>query len=135
MRNGVHLTKPELDTLRQGLVDTRRQLDHLATPVIDADIADLLIAFAELTGCTEPGEAGIKLYMQTLNTIPRPALRAARQGLASTHRYKRLPLPAEILTACQPHIDDITKSRTWLNTYIDAVDRRLDQLHRQGTIL
>lgn len=125
MRANEALTTDQLKTLEAGLRNAFGEHNLLARPATDSEVAEVLIGFAEALGCNEPGEAGLKLYMQVLGRVPAPALKEGAKDLAASHRFKRLPNPAEILAAAQPYMKDIEDNRKWFGIWISAVERKL----------
>jgi hypothetical protein len=45
---------------------------------------------------------GLDLYIATLQRIPYPAMRAGALRVLETHKFKSLPLPADIIEQAQP---------------------------------
>lgn len=82
----------------------------------------MLIAFSEMTGASEPGPEGIKLYMQALANLPACLIEQVKTDVALTHTFKRLPYPSEIADAAAPYRLDLDLNRAnfsdllnWLN--------------------
>lgn len=125
MRAGEALTTDQLTALKVGMSNALSELTLRSRPATEAEIAQVLIAFAEMLGCNEPGEAGLKLYLKVLGSVPAPALKEAEVELAANHRFKRMPNPAEILEAAKPYIRDIEDSRAWFRQWIGALEKKL----------
>lgn len=95
-------TGVEPDVLRSAdalLGQAKQRIDLAAQPGTKEQINELLIPFAEMLGCKVPGDAGLDLMATALRALPYVLYPLASVRVATTHRYARLPYPADFLTA------------------------------------
>lgn len=77
-------------------------------PVTKEKIADALNSFAEMLQCPVPKPEGLKLYFHALKDMPYYKFQEACFSLIKTHKWPRLPLPADFLAAgenARPELD------------------------------
>lgn len=84
----------------------------------DAEIAVMLDQLAQTIQVSVPTEQGLIPYYQLLGGMPRPLIEPAVLAVLSTHRYRTMPLPAEILAHVNP-------SWAWHRYFIQQVRRAL----------
>lgn len=75
------------------------QLTKLQAPASEGAIARTLGAMAEMFQVQVPDQGGLDLYIAALKTMPRPAFIVAREKLIVTHKWPRLPYPADFIEA------------------------------------
>lgn len=122
------------------LLEAREQLAHalaeakLAMLPADArQITDGLQSIADMLQVSLPGERGLKLYLAILSEIPAPLFRQACKRVATSHRYARLPNPADFLDAVS---EDMARARMHL-TRLEATLKQLvkaEEKQRQARI-
>lgn len=75
------------------------QLLKLQVPATDGAIVRTLGAMAEMFQVQVPDQGGLDLYVAALRSLPRPAFVRAREQLIATHKWPRLPYPADFIEA------------------------------------
>jgi hypothetical protein len=68
-----------------------------------------------------PERVGLEIYVAALRDLPRPALVAAVQSLVRTHKWPRLPYPADFIEAAQPELDALKSARRRIDGAIKRV--------------
>lgn len=100
-----------LDLIKQGAEELTLALSdaqQALPPLTKEKIADALNSFAEMLQCPVPKPAGLKLYFHALQDMPYYKFQAACLNLIKTHKWPRLPLPADFLAAgenARPDLD------------------------------
>lgn len=90
----------------------QRTLEYETRPTAMPEIIDMLADFADMLQVGVPREKGLQLYEAALDRLPRPCLDPIKLTLARTHRFARLPLPADFLNAGADLINAIHLLRT-----------------------
>lgn len=90
------------------------QVQQLQEPVSPDRVVKSLAAMASMFGAELPDEIGLMMYVRALDGIPHAVFTAAIEQVTRTHKYPRLPLPADINAAAQPKIE-----------LLDAVEKML----------
>jgi hypothetical protein len=70
-------------------------------PATAEQIAAALGALAGVFGAPAPEGAAFKLYVAALHGVSIKALRLGVVEVTKTHRFPTMPLPADILRACE----------------------------------
>lgn len=93
-----------------------------------AIIARSLRSMAEMLGAPVPGEKGVDLFVAAIASMPRCLWDKAQLVVARTHRFMRMPLPNDYLTAVAGEIAFIeAQHRTLVNAdeaCVQAINRR-----------
>ncbi len=76
-----------------------------------SQVSGLLLQFAEMLGCRVPGDDGLNLMTAALGSLPFVLHDAAALRVAQTHKYNRLPLPAEFLKAVEGELAFLAMQR------------------------
>ena len=100
-----------------------------ALPLVTREkIADALRTFAEMLQCSVPMADGLKLYFYALQDMPYYKFLHACMNLVKTHKWPRLPLPADFIEASKDGRPDIDVFYAHLkyatNTFTSAAQRR-----------
>lgn len=100
-----------------------------ALPLVTREkIADALRTFAEMLQCSVPMADGLKLYFYALQDMPYYKFQHACMSLVKTHKWPRLPLPADFIEASKDGRPDIDVFYAHLkyatNTFTSAAQRR-----------
>lgn len=74
-------------------------LEEYAGPVGKTGVIQTLSALASMLQAPLPDDTGLDLYILALAKMPTPVFNAARNKLVLTHRWPRLPLPADFIEA------------------------------------
>jgi hypothetical protein len=83
---------------RLGPLDAAIQiLERHQEPAPDTVILKSLEGMAEMFQVAIPDTVGLELYVRALKILPRPAFVRARDNLLRTHKYARLPYPADFV--------------------------------------
>lgn len=90
-------------------------------PASDEAIIKALGGMAEAFQVDLPEQTGLEIYVAALRDLPRPALVAAVQSLVRTHKWPRLPFPADFIEAAQPEIEALASARRRINNAITRV--------------
>jgi hypothetical protein len=64
-------------------------------------IANMIDQMAALFGSKMPERAGLEMYFQLLEEYPEALLRQAAREVARTHKWPRLPYPADFITVIE----------------------------------
>lgn len=83
------------------LSEVRRSL----APATKEEILSVLGAIASMLQVSLPDEAGLKLYLHGLGFIPAELFKEAALRVSRTHKYPRLPLPADFSAAIKVEMD------------------------------
>lgn len=100
-----------------------------ALPLVTREkIADALRTFAEMLQCSVPMADGLKLYFYALQDMPYYKFQHACMSLIKTHKWPRLPLPADFIEAGKDGRPDLDVAFNRLkyakNTFTSAAQRR-----------
>lgn len=94
-------------------------------PASDNTIIKTLAGMAEAFQVDMPQDVGLEIYVAALRDLPRPAFMAAVQSLVRSHKWPRLPYPADFIEAAQPELEALRSSRTRINGAILRVKEAL----------
>jgi hypothetical protein len=115
-----------LTEARRELTDLLRNFDvQQMQPASRDTIIKALAGMAEAFQVDLPEAIGLEIYVAALHDLPRPALMAAVQSLVRSHKWPRLPFPAEFIEAAQPELEALRGSRTRINGAIERVGHAL----------
>ena len=100
-------TPSELSALPSGLLNKAidlldgelAALERYAEPADKAAIIKTLGALASMLQAPVPDDTGLDLYVLALAKMPKPVFNAARNALVLSHRWPKLPLPADFIKA------------------------------------
>ncbi len=87
------------------------------TTVSTENVADALLCMADMLGCPVPGPKGIDLFLLAVQDMPVILLPIATINVARTHRFMRMPLPADYLRSIEDHLAAIEATRSYLATF------------------
>lgn len=104
-------------------------LERLTAPASDEAIIKTLTSMSEMFQVAVPEEQGLELYVAALRTLPRPAFVRARERLIVTHKWPRLPYPADFLEAGKETNDQLTTLIHVLTRAHNSCLRALEMLH------
>lgn len=93
-----------------------QQLDRFMQPASDKEILQTLHGLGETFQVEVPDQMGLEIYVTALRTIPRPAFVRAREALVLSHKWPRLPFPAEFKDAAKEESDRLEQARMVLAT-------------------
>lgn len=79
--------------------EDRDKLEALMQPASKASIIKTISGFASMLQVPVPDDAGLDLYIMALARLPQPVFNAARNKLVMTHKWARLPTPADFVEA------------------------------------
>lgn len=105
-----------------------RDLEALANwmqPSDKANIIKTIEAMASLFQAPVPDQIGLDLYIMALARMPRPVFDFARNQLVLTHKWPRIPLPADFVAAGQEEQDRIEAVIAVLRTARRQAERAL----------
>lgn len=94
-------------------------------PASEEAIIKMLGGMAAAFQVDVPERTGLEIYIAALRDLPRPALEAAVQSLVRSHKWPRLPFPADFIEAAQPELEALRGSRTRINGAIERVRHAL----------
>lgn len=124
-------TSISLDLIEQGERELTLALSaaQQALPLVTREkIADALRTFAEMLQCSVPTAEGLKLYFYALQEMPYHKFQHACMSLIKTHKWPRLPLPADFIEAgkdARPDIDAFFASLKYAKkTFTSAAQAR-----------
>lgn len=91
-----------------------------ALPLVSKEkIADAIGSIAEMLQVSVPSTIGLKLYFHALKELPEYKFEAACLKLIRTHKWPRLPLPADFIEAAKDERQEVAVFKI-----------RLDSAHR-----
>jgi len=93
--HGSSLLQEVISTLDNDLAT----IEEAMRPAGKAEIIKTIEAMAALFQAPVPDGVGLDLYIMALARMPAPVFRAARNELVTTHKWPRLPLPADFVEA------------------------------------
>jgi hypothetical protein len=93
-------------------------------PASRAEYATGLTALAELFQVQVPSDTGLDLYLNAIKHVPKPAFMRAIGVLSRSHKWPRLPYPADVLDACEAG----TMMLTTHLTRVELAVARLEEL-------
>jgi hypothetical protein len=96
---------------------------RFAAPAAPEKILKYLTATAEVFQVSLPEDTGLELYVGSLSQVPEKLLIKALRKVCETHRFKTMPLVADIL---HPIKDDMW-AIGWL---VETCERRIAELRR-----
>lgn len=123
------LDDDELSILQRAVSDALAEFSRRVEPARHDQVADMLLAFAEMLGVEEPGDKGIGLYLKALSDLPAIVIEPAQVELARTHKYKRLPNPAEIRSAAALFVTELDMSASWYRQCLGLIN---DEMGKRG---
>jgi len=101
-----------------------------ALPLVSKEkIADAIGSIAEMLQVSVPSTIGLKLYFHALKELPEYKFEAACLKLIRTHKWPRLPLPADFIEAAKDERQDIEVFRIKLSSARRLVNGALRLLH------
>jgi hypothetical protein len=117
-----------LGSLQIVIADIDRDADAIETwmrPATKATIIKTVEAMASLFQAPVPDDLGFDLYILALAQMPGPVFKAARNKLITTHKWPRLPLPADFVAAGQEEQERIDAVRSVLQTARRQAERAI----------
>lgn len=108
------LPDADLDALIEGLERIGDAYAAWLKRVTKPDLLNLLADFADMLQVSPPNAGGIDLYLAAMDTVPAALVPIARVKVAKTHRYARLPLPADFEKAIAGEMQWCTNSLAWV---------------------
>lgn len=107
-----------------------RDMDALAQysqPTGKTGVLQTLSALASMLQAPLPDDTGLDLYIVALSQMPTPVFNAARNKLVLSHRWPRLPLPADFIEAGKEDQQIIDTMRSILGSARLKAERALAQ--------
>lgn len=108
------------------------QLEALRAPASDEEILKTLQKLAEMFQVSVPEPDGLELYIAALKPVPRIAFVKARETLTRTHKWPRLPYPAEFIEAAEPTTKSLQAAIRSLIHHRDRCIFALEKLHTRS---
>lgn len=104
-----------------------------ALPLVSREkIADVIGSMAEMLQVTVPSTTGLKLYFHALKDLPTYKFEAAALKLIKTHKWPRLPLPADFIEAAKEERQDIEAFTMRLSITRQKLDAARRSLHQRS---
>lgn len=125
-------TSDQLTEAADALADAYANLKKRLVPVTHEQIASALDAFAEMLQVTVPSPTGLKLYFHALDKMPAYKFEAACTHLAATHKWPRLPLPADFHEAAKDQRQDIDLFKQRIRSAHSTVNAARRLLHARS---
>lgn len=82
-----------------------RRHHQAMAPVSKAELLNALADLADLLQTKVPGEGGIDLYLEAMDSFPQRMLRPTQVMIARDHKFTRLPLPADWRRTAEEQLD------------------------------
>jgi hypothetical protein len=115
-----------LKVARQELTDLARAFNAgPMAPASEDAIIKSLAGMAEAFQVDLPERVGLEIYVAALRDMPRPALVAAVQSLVRTHKWPRLPYPADFIEAAQPELAALQTAQRRITGAVERVTHAL----------
>lgn len=112
----------QLEAAEDALASALHRFDLATAGKVDrSTVADSLITMAEMLTAPVPAAKGIDLFMLAVEDIPGRVWPLAQRHVARTHRFMRMPLPNDYITAAQPYIDRLAAERAKILAPLEAV--------------
>lgn len=130
LATGYHLraeghTSGSLQIVIAGIDHDSAALAAWLQPADKLTIIKTIEAMASLFQAPVPDEIGLDLYILALGRMPGPVFKHARTQLITTHKWPRLPLPADFIAAGQDEADRIEAVQLVLQTARRQAERAL----------
>lgn len=114
-------SRNSIDAAIAALTGQLEVAERFKTPASPQKVLDYLTTTAAVFQVSLPEEMGLEIYVGTLSVVPEALLKRAIKTVCETHRFKTMPLIAEIL---EPIKDDMW-AIGWL---IETCERRIAEL-------
>jgi hypothetical protein len=101
------------------------KLDEWMAPADKTSIIRTIEAMASLFQAPIPDQLGLDLYIMALARMPKPVFDFARNQLVLSHKWPRLPLPADFVAAAQEERERIEAVIAVLRTARRQAERAL----------
>jgi predicted transcriptional regulator len=124
-RNPAGHTLGSLQIVIAGIDRDAAAIEEWMQPANKATIIKTIEAMASLFQVAVPDELGLDLYILALARMPGPVFKAARNNLITTHKWPRLPVPADFISAGQEEQERIDAVRSVLQTARRQAERAL----------
>lgn len=128
----LHYGTKRLETAANALALACSQVEQALPPVSREEIVDVLGSIAEMLQVSVPSTLGIKLYFGALKDMPSYKFKAAALKLIKTHKWPKLPLPADFIEAAKEERKDLDQFVTQLNRADQRVKLALQKLHSRS---
>lgn len=104
-----------------------------ALPLVSREkIADVIGSIAEMLQVSVPSTMGLKLYFHALKDLPAYKFEAAALKLIKTHKWPRLPLPADFIEAAKDERGDLDTFILRVSIARQRVEGALRLLHQRS---
>jgi len=120
----------DLEQIIAGLREAGACFAAWLRPVTADQLLDRLAAFADMLQVAAPSEAGIDLFVEAMGDFPGNLLARAARSVARTHKFSRLPLPADFLKAVEGELAWIKGRQAWVRT----LQGKFENAHSDRTI-
>ena len=105
-------------------------LSEYAAPVGRPTVIKTIGALASLFQVPVPDDIGLDLYVLALSKMPAPVFNAARNKLVLSHKWPRLPVPADFIAAGEEDQKKIEVMRLVLGSAHAFAERALAHHNR-----
>lgn len=116
----------------QALAHAQEGVERALPLVSKQKVADVIGSIAEMLQVSVPSETGLKLYLHALKELPAYKFEAAALKLIRTHKWPRLPLPADFIEAAKDERQDIDIARIKIESARLRVEGALRLLHQRS---
>lgn len=127
-----HHSLEELQAAAADLAHAHQGVERALPPVSKEKIANVIGAIAEMLQVSVPSETGLKLYLHALKGMPGYKFEAAAMKLIKTHKWPRLPLPADFIEAAKDERQDIDIARIKIQSARMRVESAVRLLHQRS---
>jgi hypothetical protein len=121
-----------LDEAAQALAHAQAGVEHALPLVSKEKMANVIGSMAEMLQVSVPSTAGLKLYFHALKDLPAYKFEAAALKLIKTHKWPRLPLPADFIEAAKEERQDIESFALRLSIARTRVEGARKLLHQRS---
>lgn len=128
----LHYGEKNLETAANAFALACSQVEQALPPVSREEIVDVLGSMAEMLQVSVPSTLGIKLYFGALKDMPSYKFKAAAFKLIKTHKWPKLPLPADFIEAAKDERKDLDQFITRLNRADHRVKLALQKLQSRS---
>lgn len=115
-----------LKEARQALTELAAAYDEAnLKPASETAIIKALNGIAEAFQVDLPSAVGLEIYVAALSDLPRPALAAAVRSLVRSHKWMKMPLPADFIAAAKDELEQIEAGRRRIATARNRITEAL----------
>lgn len=121
-----------LTKVKQASLNSQARHHEAMFPADDDEIIKTLLAMSEMFQVELPETLGIDMYLKALRLIPRVAFFGAANALVQTHKWPRLPFPADFNNEAAKHIREIDNDAELIEIIYRKTNQAIALLHERS---